>query len=292
MTRDEGGGHPFAVVVWLVLGALVLTGVVGVLAGILSQALVVDLAAMWPLLLLGFALGLLGRRLGRESRRSAALLPLSLFTVLILVLALHLGGWRMLPSAEARLTGPPPAALSDPTEIVAQISGELTVEGSETGAAYLVEPILRGGRAGVPSATETSVDGAVSIVLSAADAPAWYSFAGWRIDLSPLVTWRVVLNGEVMADLRSLSLSSGAFAGSGEVHLGSPPPGSAGIIVAGDYGVTVPSGAAVVVDGAAVVPPSWENGEGRAASPSAELGTDRWSISVQGDGVVTVKEEG
>lgn len=281
-------GHPATVAAWILVVAIVVAGVAGVLGGILSTSLVVDLAAMWPLLALGVLLGSLVAWRGK-SRRSGAVLPLGLLTVLILAGALHLGGWEPLPSATARLTGPPPEELSEPTELVAQIGGDLVVA-SHSGPAYRVEPILRGGRAGVPQATETAVDDDISIILEASpDAPPWYAFAGWRIGLAPQVLWRLVLNGDLDADLADLRISSGTLAGSGSVELGDPG-GRVSVIVSGDIVVSVPSGAAVVVDGEATVPSAWEEVGGGYASPSSEDSDDAWHLSIQGDDTPTIRE--
>lgn len=285
------GGHPFAVAVWILCGAVVVASVAGVLGDILSRSYVVDMAAMWPLLAGALALGLLGRYLGRRSSRSRALLPLALFTALVLGAGLHLSGWERLPSASARLTGPATEELSDPTELVAQVVGQLEVDAAEDGLAYTVVPIQRGGGVGVPQATETTTDDDLSVRIEAApDAPSWYRFAGWRIGLSPRARWRLVLNGEIDADLRDVTVSSGAIAGSGSIRLGDPPESGAGVIVAGDFVVTVPGGAAVTVDGDAVVPSGWNTVGDRHTSPAAAEGGDAWRLTIQGDVPVTVRE--
>ncbi|HSJ34829.1 MAG TPA: hypothetical protein VLB85_07200, partial [Acidimicrobiia bacterium] len=186
---------------------------------------------------------------------------------------------------------PDVAALSDPTELVAQVVGELEIAASDNDVAYSVVPIQRGGMVGVPQATETSTDGDLSVTIeAAADAPSWYRFAGWRLELAPDVPWRLILNGEIDADLREVAVGSGAVAGSGAIRLGSPPQGGAGIILAGDFVVTVPAGAAVIVDGEAVVPSGWETSGDRHLSPTAVDGADVWRLTIQGDVPVTVRE--
>ncbi|HEX2154308.1 MAG TPA: hypothetical protein VHL52_10060 [Acidimicrobiia bacterium] len=289
MTSRPGGGHPFTVAAWILVGAVVVAAVAGVMGGILSSSLVVDLAALWPLLVVAVVAGLLSR-LGKRPRKARAILPLGIFTALVLGGALHLGGWDQLPSAAARLTGPPPGEMSEPTELVAQLSGEVQLHPLRSGPAYRVSPILLGGNVGVPMATETSVDGSVSVRIEAdGDAPSWYSFAGWRIGLSPEVPWRLVLNGRIEADLAALAVTSAAIAGSGSLRLGQPPADGSNIIIAGDFDLSVPAGTAVVVSGEANVPAGWETGGGRARSPGE--GAERsWSISVQGEVVPTIRE--
>lgn len=281
-------GHPFTVAAWMLVVAVLVAGAAGVLGGILSSSLVVDLAALWPLPALAILVGALVAWRGR-SRRSGAVLPLAILSAFVLAGAIHLGGWDQLPSATARLSGPPPADLSAPTELIAQISGDLVVRAHPDGVAYRVDPILRGGSAGVPRATETSVDGAMSVTLEAAEeTPSWYTFAGWRVGLHPDVTWRLVLNGTIDADLTAVVLSSAAIAGSGTLRLGQPP-GDVSVIIAGDFDVTVPPGVAVIVDGEAHVPASWEASGGGAVSP-VDPEDGAWRISVQGDAVPRVRE--
>jgi len=288
MTRDRGG-HPFTVAAWILVVALLFAGTAGVLGGILSRSLVVDLIALWPLLVVAVAAGLITRML-RKDRRAGAVLPLAIFTALVLAAALHLGGWERLPSGAISLRGPAPAEMSDPTELIVQISGDLELEAEDSGVAYQVEPIPRGGRVGVPRATETAVDEAVSVEFEAVpDAPSWYRFSGWSIDLSPDVNWRLVLNGHMQADLTMLTISSAAIAGSGVVRLGAPPETGSSVIIAGDLEVIVPPGAPVLVSGQAQVPPDWEEDGDRHRSPNA--GADgNWTISVQGEAIPRIVE--
>lgn len=283
------GGHPVTVAAWILMLAVVVAGTAGVLGGILSPSLVVDLAALWPLFAVTILAGVI-TRLVRKDRRAGAVLPLAIFSSLVLAGALHLGGWERLPSGMISLAGPPPSEMSDPTEMVVQISGQIEIAGDGHGLAYRVEPILRGGRVGVPQATETSVDDAVSVQLEAAsDVPSWYRFAGWSIDLSPDVAWRLVLNGQLDADLTTLTISSAAIAGSGHIRLGSPPADGSSVIVAGDLDVVVPAGAAVVVSGEANVPSGWER-EGDRITSGEAIDGGVWSISVQGGAVPTIRE--
>lgn len=282
------GGHPVTVAAWILVVALIGAGAFGVFGGILSPSIVIDLAAMWPLLLVIVIVGVVVRLVGK-SRRAGAILPLTVFSVLLLGAALHLGEWDRLPSASARLAGPDPQSLSDPTELLIQLSGELAIRAAD-GPAYVVEPIVRGGRVGVPQATETSVDGAMSIRIEAdPEAPAWYRFAGWDVRLSPAVTWRLVLNGTIDADLTALTLSSAAIAGSGLLRLGPPPQEGASVIVAGDFDVVVPSGSAVTVSGDADTPSNWV-GEGETKRSPVSAAGGQWSISVQGDATPRIRE--
>lgn len=280
-----------AVAAWMLVAAVAVATGVGIFGGILSKSLVVDLVAMWPLLAVIVVAGTIGWvRRRKKELRAGAILPLAIFSAVVLAVAVHLGGWSQLPSAAARLTGSPAADLSDPTLLTVHIVGELEVGPVTDGSGYRVDPMLRGGLVGVPEAVETSVDDAVAIRVMAADAPSWYMFSGWKLGLSPEVNWRLVLNGKIDADLSSIQIKSGAMAGSGIVTLGPPPPGGGSLVVAGEFRLTVPTDTPVRVSGAAEVPDDWVVSDTGATAPSSDDGGDGWVIEVRGDTTVTVVE--
>ena len=279
-----GGRHPFSVAAWILVGAVAVAVTFGVVAGILSRVLLVDLVAMWPLFAVSAILGVVGwLRRNKRGPRAQAILPLSIFTALVLGLAIHLGGWDQLPSAVAHLQGPPATELSDPTQLTAQISGDLRIGPSNGSAGYEVRPILRGGDVAVPEALETSVDGELSIQLGSDEStPSWYSFSGWEMSLAPIVGWRLVLNGVIEADLRDLRVDALAMGGSGVVRLGEAPESGGSVVASGDFTISVPAGSAVDVVGNAVVPSDWSQGDSQ-SSPQAASGSPLWTIRVEGD---------
>ena len=288
MTSGEGR-HPFTVAAWILVVALVVAGVVAVVGDILSASLVVDAVAMWPIFLLVIVAGLLGWWRGRRGgNRAGAIIPLSLFTALVIVVAVHLGGWEQLPSAETSLSGPEASELSPVTELTAQIVGELELSAATGGRAYTVDPIMRGGLVGVPEAVETSVDGDVSIELAAADAPGWYTFSGWEVGLSPEITWRLVLNGGIDADLVDVPVEAVAAGGSGLIELGPAPEGGGRVVVSGDFTITVPPSVPVEASGAVSAPEAWETTPDGARSPGGD--GPRWVIRAEGDIDVRVVE--
>lgn len=286
---SAGGRHPFTVAAWIIVAAMLVAGVVAVVGDILSSALVVDLVAMWPLLVLVVAVGLVAWWRSRRSGtpRAGAILPLSIISVLVLAVAVHLGGWDELPSAETRLVGPPPTELSSTVALTAQIDGRLLVGAVAGGAAYTVDPILRGGGVGVPEAVETSVDGEISIEMQAADAPDWYRFAGWDLGLSPDLSWRLVLNGAMEANLSDLPVEALAAGGSGSVALGDPPDGGGSVVVSGAFALSIPAGAAAVARGEVVVPDGWDEDGDTVRSPADGAA---WRIRVEGDTPVRITE--
>ncbi|MGA7269729.1 MAG: hypothetical protein WB239_01530 [Acidimicrobiia bacterium] len=286
------GRHPFVVAAWMLVMALVVAVSVGLMAGILSPALVVDLVAMWPLVVVVIAAGLVGSWRGhRHHARAGAILPLAIISAFVFAISLHLGGWSQLPTAEARLTGPPAEELSNPTRLTAHISGALVVGSTESGAGYRVDPILRGGSVGVPQSTETTVDGALSIILSSAqEAPSWYRFSGWKLGLAPVVGWRLILNGAIDADLSTLEIDGLALGGSGSVILGPPPEPGAEVVLSGDFHMSVPAGTAARVVGPATVPSGWSRESDGFSSPGLAAGGPIWTIRVKGDTALRLSE--
>ncbi len=280
--------HPFAVAAWILVGALVVAGVAGVAGDIVSPSIVVDLVALWPLLAVVFLAGVMGWIRGRRHRaRAGAILPLAIISAVVFAVALHLGGWDQLPSAQVRLTGPSIDDVSETVELTVQLAGDLSVGPATDGSAYRVDPILRGGAVGVPVALETAVDGQLSVLLEAEASSPWYVFSGWELGLSPQVEWRLILNGRLDADLADLAVASIAVAGSGVVTLGPPPPVGGTVIAAGDMTISVPTGVAVTVVGDVVVPVGWERTDDGHRSPTIE--GPAWVIRVYNDSAVTVR---
>lgn len=284
--------HPFTVVAWILVGAVVLATTFGVVGGILSRSLVVDLVAMWPLGALAAVAGMVGWWRGRRrNARSGAVLPLALFTAVVLAMAVHLGGWESLPSGTARLEGPPAEELSDPTRLTAHISGDLVVNAGAGATGYEVKPIFRGGDVGVPEALETSVDGDLTITLDAdPTVPSWYRFSGWELALSPGVGWRLVLNGVIDADLSALRVDALAIAGQGTVALPEPAGEVTAMVISGEFTVTVPADAAVEVQGEAQIPDGWDSSESGSTSPEFGQSPTAWRIRVEGEAPVRVLE--
>lgn len=284
-----GGKHPLAVAAWMLVAAILIGGSVAVISGILSPSIVVDLVAMWPafvaVLLVGIGFWIRGRK---KNARASAIVPLALFSILVFLSSVHIGGWDRLPSAEARLTGPAVDTLSAETAFQVQLDGDLGITAGGSDAAYRVIPILRGGTVGIPTAVETSVDGDVTVELSSDDGPGWYRFSGWDVELAPAIVWRLVVNGRTDANLAALRVGSLAIAGSGVVRLGAPEPGGSDVVVSGDFDVSVPNGVAVDVTGNATVPDGWTtDGDGSHAPVDSD---DGWRIRIDGDTPVSITE--
>lgn len=284
MTRPAVGfGRAFPRSWLLPIGAL--TIVLGVAAsGRLSRSIVADFVAWWPVWL-GIAVA---AYVFRERRfgmfRVAGLVPLVALALVALFTWGHLGGWTVMPSASQRLVGPEAGGFAS-AALDAHVDGVIEVEGGGQ-FLYLVEPVMRGGRIGIPAAAEQVVDDSVSIELDQPADPGLYSFAGWDLELSSSTRWTLTLEGAIDADLSSLDVDQLALVGSGEVVLGQPGEAT-GVSVDGIFHIVVPAGAPARVNGRASVPASWSLDDRGAISPTQGKG---WVITVVPEAVVTVTE--
>jgi hypothetical protein len=270
---------------WLLLAAVVVTAGAGIGTAILSPALLLDLVSLWsgtvPALVAALIIGL--RR--NHSPRSPAVVPLLLFTWLVLAVASHLIAWAPLPSSAAELSGPgadgiPVVGLS------VDSGGELVVTEGLPGPAYQVEFIRRGGVVGVPVATELSLPESLAVDVEAHNTSIWYRFAGWRVTLDPRPVWDLSLSGQVRADLGSLKVNSLRVEGGGVVILG-VADGPTTVNIGGIFQVFLPSGAAAEVRGGARSP--WPVTDGVARSPISGEG---WIISADSRTTVSVLPSG
>ena len=284
MTHRATGAGVGVPRIWL-LPISVFAGLVFVTAtGWLSQSIVLDAVAWWPLwiLLVGLVFVTRGRRLWKI--RLSGVVPLVITAALLLFAAGHLLGWSVMPSSSQRLVGP--VAGSEPTAALsARIDGVVSVSlGSDF--LYEVDPIRRGGEIGIPGASEQIQGSNISILLEAPHDPGLSKFAGWDVTLSGLPVWNLTLEGEIDADLGDLDMSGFQVFGSGVVTLdrvSTVVPAT----VAGTFELVIPTGVAARIVGQAFVPPSWTELSDGAKSPTAGEG---WVISVPVGSTVTVTE--
>lgn len=284
MTRlAVGFGRGFPRMWLLPIGAL--TVVLGVAAtGHLSRSIVADLIAWWPVWtgLVVAAVLLREKKVGHI--RVSGLIPLAGLLLVLLFFWGHVAGWPIMPSAAQRLVGPEVGSV-ETAALTADIDGRLDVAG---GAEYLyrVEPVMGGGRIGIPGASEQVVDSSVSVMLEAPSNPGLYSYAGWDITLANTPRWSLSLSGAIDADLSSSTLDALEVAGSGIVRLGGVSEETP-VSVDGSFRIVVPPDTAARVIGVASVPASWALDDQGAASPTAGAG---WVITVTPDASVRVSE--
>lgn len=276
-----GRGFPRA---WLLpIGALtILLGVAA--SGRLSRSIVADLMAWWPIWL-GLAITaylLRERRVG--TIRVAGLVPIVALVFVGLFTWGHLAGWSIMPSASQRLVGPNPESFSSVT-LIAGIDGEIEMSGGSE-FLYQIEPIKRGGRIGIPEATETVVDTSVTVDLEEPADPGLYSYAGWVLQLSPDAVWSLDLSGAIDADLTALTVEALEVSGGGTVQLGEATIETP-VSVGGSFQVSIAAGSAARVVGTAAVPSSWTLTQDGATAPGGGTG---WVFTVVGDASLTIVE--
>jgi len=276
-----GRGFPRS---WLFpIGALtVLLGVAA--SGRFSRAIVADLIAWWPVWLgLGITAYLLReRKIG--NLRVAGLVPLVALTFVLLFAWGHLGGWSLMPSASQRLVGPELGSITE-ASLTAVIDGRIDVAGGSS-FLYVVEPIMRGGGIGIPTASEQLVDSSISVVLEPPVDTGLYVYAGWHVALSSTPQWSLVLDGAIDADLTDVHVVQLSVDGAGTVVLGESL-GETPVAIGGSFRVVVPPETPARVVGVATVPDTWTITDDGATSPG---GGDGWVLKTVDQATLTVSE--
>jgi hypothetical protein len=267
------------------LAGVGVTLAVGVLAGIFSYGLLLDLVALWPFLLI--PLGVWAYQLVRQPRRwrATALPPLLFLTWLVLAAGAHFSGWSALPSSSAELIGPTSSGVTRAYMSIKPASW-LHVEGTEAGSLYRVGFIRRGGQVGAPIATESREEDLLQVTVAEADSPLWFLYAGWIAQLSANVGWELDLGGDIQADLRLVAVEALNASGQGMITLGAAD-GQAVVRLDGDFEVRLPEGVPATVTGATEVPDDWVAVEGGYRSPTAGEG---WQISTVGGGSLIISQ--
>lgn len=255
----------------------------GVVGGLITTAVILDLIAWWPVWLGVLGLAILLRRSAARSVRTGGVTALLLALAAAAFLAGHLAGWTVMPSAGGRLVGPVPDGV-EAASLTAVIHGRVDV-GSGSDFLYQVLPIRWGGQYGLPRAFEEVPNTeTINVDLALVDHPGLSSFAGWDILLSDQPIWSLDLAGVLAADLSGLDILSLVVGGSGNVKLGDSDFVRM-IEVSGVFQIEFPRGVAVTVVGEASVPDDWLSTEDGWASPS---GGDAWVVTVLPGSSVTV----
>ncbi len=248
------------------LGVAIVVVVVGTLGEVFSTSIVLDIASLWPGLLLALLVAAaLQPVLRRGGTRLAAVLPLLLLSWLATGTGLHLAHWSQLPSSAADLTGPAAAGI-DFAQLSLQVEGRLALIGGD-GDLYSVTIERQGGVAGVPEALERTTEDELVIRLHGRDGGAWFSTSGWVVELSESTSWSLDLEAlELDLDLVALQLRAVTVAGVGLVRLPLPAADTP-VVLEGTLEVEVPAGVAALVVGEATVPRGWEESADGIRSP-------------------------
>lgn len=255
---------------------------VGVLIGVFSPVLVLDLLSFWPVVALAAILLVPAILMRKRAPRLIAVPALIVLTWALLGTAIHLSGWQALPSGRAHVVGPS-VETSLARLTVSLPDGELRVEaGSEE--AYVVSPLRSGGEVGAPLSVDRIASGELQVVLEERPPGSWFRFAGWDVSLSPDAAWAVeVTAGELDVDLTGVPVRSVSVSGSGTVVVGE---GSGRIRADGNLMVVVPRDHPAEVEGVASVPEGWTSTEGGSAGP---VDGEGWTIAVPEGSTVTVR---
>jgi hypothetical protein len=270
---------------WVVLAVVVLLFAVAVLTGLLSPTVVLDLAALWPIMVglvaLAVIAGLLGRRRGRAL---GPLVALALVAWVLISVGLHLTGWSALPSSAGDVVAE--GSGDGPTRINLVTRGTVQV-GPDSDPLYEVVPVRRGGPTTAPTVLEQVVGDRSTVRVLEYPSPGWFRFAGWDVDLSPDPLWTIVVTSpDFDLDLRQLEVAGVTVEGDGTMLL--PAANRRTVVeVSGEVRVEIPAGSPAQVIGAAETPIGWEITDRGAQAPVEGAG---WEIIV-GDGAIVRVEE-
>jgi hypothetical protein len=294
MTHRAAGSGRGIPRIWLLPAATLVVGLGAAALGILSRSLALDFVAWWPVWLVVVVLAVIarGRRIGKV--RVSGLVPLVAFVALVALVVGHLQGWPIMPSATARLVGPPAEGASQAV-LEAHIDGVIRLS-SGSSFLYEVEPIRRGGEIGLPEGVEQQQPGSgpedlqpslIVVSLELQPDPGLYGFAGWDIRLSEAPEWVISLTGRIEADLTGLLVDSFNAWGDGVIVLGAPVTEGPQILLMGEFRLVAPRGVPVRIEGEAEVPQGWERFGDGWRSPTAGVG---WNVIVSEASSVTVVE--
>ncbi|HSR45967.1 MAG TPA: hypothetical protein VLT15_12180 [Acidimicrobiia bacterium] len=271
----------------MVAFGFVVTGI-GVFGGVFARSLVLDLISFWPglILVMLVAAALYPFHRG-EWTRLAAVVPLLILTWLGSTIALHLAEWSVLPSAAADFAGPSATGIEE-ASLTIVTGGDLAIDFSGAASLYAVKSVRRGGSTPAARSFERVDGGSAQVVIDQRTPDTWFLTSGWRVELNDAASWNIVLDAaSIEADLSGGSLSSLRLAGTGDVLL-SEPSGDVQVFVDGRFGLSLPSGVAMVVTGDDVsVPAGWTGAGGEWQSPGSGEG---YVVTVTSGASLVVKD--
>ena len=255
---------------------------VSIAAKLLSISLILDLAAMWPGLVIGIIFGILSLVRGGVWKW---LTPLVLVVWMLGTMGLHLAALDLLPSGVGDLQ----LEVGSDDVGTAQLSaGPLTVVDlsfAEQTQLLSVDMRRRGGDIGPAQVTPLVGDGRAEIVLTERTDAGFYRFEGWDVTLGVVESWEIDLAAARLdIDTSGVRKATIRATGAGGIHLAAVP-GESIVEVTGVFDVTVPRGVGVVLDGEATTPNDWTRTDRGLSAP----GEVAWTLIVSGDSSVTVR---
>ena len=286
---------------WRLSGALLTLLLLGVAVRLISPAIFLDIASLWPVGAGLLAVGWMVKRIWvNRLVAGVPILGLLVFSWILVSSAFHFADLPGLPSSSADLRGPPADQTRFDTFSAEIEAGRLSLAAGQGLSVYRVDLVRGGGEAGVPVAIESQGEdgGQIRVIDARQPLPgdlavtvkdnAWLRFAGWEVSLHPETTWNLTLAApELSADLRNLPFAALVVKGRGTVQLGEST-GPIPIAVEGVFTVEVPPETPVRVVGTALVPEDWTVAEDTAWFGQPETG---WQIKVAEGGSVQVMTE-
>ncbi len=272
---------PWPVAAWAMATLTIFALSVAIAGRVLSPSLVLDLVALWPLLVPvvpSFATVIM-----RPQNRLAGMAPMFVLTWLLVGLALHLSGSDILPSAEADVST---AVLNDEEAALLEVDAREGRVMLEAGEDLEVAVDRTGGRLGVP-AVELIGSNPSLVSVAVGEGEGWYRFGGVSIRLPDGPAWGLAVEAPVVdIDFGGLEVGTASVsAKAGWIRLGHVLE-PATLDVAGPVRIEIPVDVAATVMGSASVPPSWVADDVGLRSPASGVG---WTIIVvPGAGTVAI----
>lgn len=254
---------------------------VSVAGRVLSASLVLDLVALWPLLVP--VVVCLVAMLLRPDGRMAAGAPLVVLTWLLAGLALHLAAWDRLPSSAADVTSDALFGVAEASVTVDLAEGRLSLEPD---ALFTVSMERIGGRTGTPAVELVEAEHP-GVIVAAGSAGGWFRFGGVMVGLPSGPGWDLELGAPVVElDLVGLDVRSLVVRGdAGTVRLGAVTEATS-VVISGPLDVVIPADVAASVTGSARTPSDWTSVGDVSRAPA---GGDGWEIAVEpGSGSVAI----
>jgi predicted sugar kinase len=263
---------------WLATGAVLTAIVAAGLLGWMSPVAVLDIISLWPVL----AIVLLPAVAFSIRRRAPAPLLLSLTSFLVLAVGVHYSEWQALPSAAADIARVVDARPEVGTVVIDLDEGELLV--SAGSGSYRIKPIRSGGGLGPPAAVESGLPEVLKLEVVERPTNDWFRFSGWAIGLGTGTRWDLTLAAPLLTlDFQGIRVGTAQLTGDGTVRL--PAGGEGGLVLAGDFAVSLGPDADAEVVGEALVPADWAPTADGFQSPGGGGG---WLITVEPGSVVSV----
>lgn len=278
MTAPGVDRSPWPFVAAGLAAILALGTTLGVMAGILSPSVWLDLVALWPVPVLGAVVGLGAWLIDARRRRHLAIVGLSAFTWLAIGLALHVSAAPWLPVASAQIAGPSANGLETVRLAIDLDTGRLTLDGGAT-AVYEVSPLRTGGAVAAPLGYEQRRLTDLSVVVVPRPDPGPFRFGGWSMLVNGSLTWSLDLAApDLEVDLTAVPvLAVRLEAEASQVVLGAPV-GRPTLTLAGNHTVVVPPAVAAAVTGEVLAPDGWSTRNGSTVAPA---GAEGWVITVE-----------